>query len=165
MRACLGLWIRTIGVALISLGGGATVGCNRGPREVPLALTVVSAPDKEGGPSVARFDRRELYVPSGTQVVLTLHNSIPSPVVAHNFVLVQPGSVDEVAAAAATLPIGSNPGKLPSETAVLASSPLVAPGQKVTFRFIAPPAGYYEFLCTAPGDPPTQRMRGKFVVQ
>lgn len=153
-----------IGVGLLSLGSVATAGCNQGPREVPLTLTVVSAPAKEGVRR-ARFDRRELYVPSGTQVVLTLHNSITDPVVAHNFVLVQPGSVDEVAAAAEKLPIGNNPGKLPSETAVLASSPLVAPGQKVTFRFIAPPAGYYEFLCTAPGDPAGERMRGKFVVQ
>lgn len=139
-------------------------GCNQGPREVPLELTVVRGTAKDGH-SVARFDRRELYVPSGTQVVLTLHNSIQEPVVAHNFVLVQPGSVDAVAAAAERLPIGNNPSKLPSESAVLASSPLVAPGQKVTFRFIAPPAGYYEFLCTVPGDPPGERMRGKFVVQ
>jgi uncharacterized cupredoxin-like copper-binding protein len=150
-------------ITLLALLVGST-SCNVGPREASLELTVVRRAAKDGHGSTIDYDKREVYVPAGSQVVLTLRNSITDPILAHNFVLVQPGTVEEVAAAAAAQPPGSDPGRLPGQLSVLASSPLAGPGQSVTFRFIAPPAGYYEFLCTAAGDAPA-RLRGKFVVQ
>ena len=131
------------------------VGCNRGPREVRIDVTI--------GP--AGLDKRELYVPANTQVAITIRNrdvaqrttateTTTSPPRSFNFVLVQPGAVEA-----------------PRPADILAQGPVIAPGRSVTFRFAAPTSGNYEFFCSAiggaapsSGTSPTV-LRGKFVVQ
>jgi plastocyanin len=142
----------------IALGLGLTgLGCNREPREVRLDLTIGSS--ATGG--ALRYQPAALYVPVGTRVAVTLYNRAPAPSEAHNFVLVQPGSVELVASLALTAT--ALPGHVPSHEAVIASSPLLQPGEHATFRFMAPAPGAYEFLCSEPGLPPL--LRGRFIVE
>jgi hypothetical protein len=120
-------------------------GCNRGPREVRIDVSIASG----------QLDKRELYVPVNTRVAITLRNRDSGPAAtARSFVLVEPGA-----------------GPTPKPTEILAQSPVIAPGQIATFRFAAPSSGNYEFFCSAvaakplpSGGSPTV-LRGKFVVQ
>jgi hypothetical protein len=158
-RQRLSAWVRsclTLGLAIFLTSG--LVGCNRGPREVRIDVTI--------GPS--GLDRRELYVPANTQVAITLRNrdtaqaaamTTPSPSGvtpprSFTFVVVQPGALEA-----------------PRPADIVAQGPVIAPGKSVTFRFPAPTSGNYEFFCSAGGAPalpgsnsPTV-LRGKFVVQ
>lgn len=134
------------------------IGCNRRPREVDFDLTLlpdVSAPRPTIGSAPP-----ELYVPAGTLVRVLVHNRSSS---VHNFVLVQPGHVDDVLAAA-TAPPGDRSAE-GAQAAVLARSPWVAPGQSQAVVFVAPPAGYYEFTCTCSTASHGSPLRGKLVVQ
>jgi len=135
--------------ALLLVTAGA---CKKGSQEVRLELASV-------GETMA-FDKKELTVPAGSKVTLVLKNNATSPAMTHNFVLVQKGKVEEVGAAAMTVP--ADKGHIPQNAAILASSPLSKPGETVTFTFDAPPPGVYEYLCTTPGH--YALMRGTLTV-
>ncbi len=127
--------------------------CNRAPKEVQVELASVG--------EQMQYDKKEITVPAGSKVTLTLKNNATSAVMTHNFVLVQEGMVEAVGIAATS--VGADKAHVPSHYAVLASSPLSKPGETVTVTFTAPPAGTYEFLCTTPGHYAV--MRGKFIVK
>jgi azurin len=77
-------------------------------------------------------------------------------------VVVQPGMVDLVGAAAASVPASED--HVPKHSAILFASKLSKPGETLTFTFDAPKEpGNYEFLCTTPGH--FALMRGKLIVQ
>lgn len=133
----------------------ATVsGCNKTPKEVKLDLASVG--------EAMQYDKKELTVPAGSKVTITFKNTATNAAMTHNFVLVQPGMVDLVGAAAASVP--ASEGHIPKHSAILFASPLTKPGETITFTFDAPKEpGNYEFLCTTPGH--FALMRGKFIVQ
>jgi azurin len=145
--------LRTLLAASLLAGALGAAACNRTPSEVKVDLASV-------GEQMA-YDKKEITVPAGSKVTLTLKNNATSPAMTHNFVLVQQGMVDAVGAAAASVPIEK--GYIPSHYAIIASSPLTKPGESVTFSFQAPPPGTYEFLCTTPGH--FAVMRGTFIVK
>lgn len=143
-------------VAFMSLGMLLLVAvgaCKKGSQEVKLELASV-------GETMA-FDKKELTVPAGSKVTVVLKNNATSPVMTHNFVLVQKGKVEEIGTAALSVP--ADKGHMPVNAAILANTPLAKPGETVTVTFDAPAPGVYEFLCTTPGH--YALMRGTFTVQ
>ena len=127
--------------------------CHRTPKEVHIDLASVG--------EQMQYDKKELTVPSGSRVTITFKNNAKGAAMTHNFVLVQPGMTESVGIAATK--VGIEQGYVPSHYAIIASSPLTKPGETVTFSFMAPPSGTYEFLCTTPGH--FAVMRGTFIVQ
>lgn len=127
--------------------------CRRTPKEVHLDLASVG--------EQMQYDKKELSVPSGSRVTITFKNNAKGAAMTHNFVLVQSGLVESVGIAAASISVEK--GYIPSHYAIIASSPLARPGETITFSFMAPPSGSYEFLCTTPGH--FAVMRGTFTVQ
>lgn len=127
--------------------------CRRAPKEVHLELASVG--------EQMQFDKKDLSVPSSSKVTITFKNNAKGAAMTHNFVLVQSGTVESVGIAAASVSVEK--GYIPSHYAIIANSPLAKPGETVTFSFMAPPSGSYEFLCTTPGH--FAVMRGTFTVQ
>ncbi len=133
----------------------AVTACNRGPREVRLDLAVVARPlGGAGGSGLLQLDKRELYVDSESLVTIRFSNSANNPPKSRRFLLVQPGD-----------------GETLKPRDVLARGPIVAVGQSMSFRFLAPPAGNYEFFCSDVDKAEDLTLvkgaflRGKFVVQ
>jgi azurin len=144
---------RLSGVLALLLGVLFVPGCPKGKQEVRLDIASVG--------ETMTFDKKELTVPAGSRVTLTLKNNATSPVMTHNWILVQKGKVEEVGQAAVTVP--ADQGHLPKNAAIIAHTPLSKPGETVTVTFDAPPPGTYEFVCSTPGH--YMLMRGTFTVQ
>jgi uncharacterized cupredoxin-like copper-binding protein len=113
------------------------------------------------------FDKDRVSVPN-SPVTLTFKNLAAA--VQHNWVLVQGG--DDVASAvndaaqaqvrvtrdaAGSVPPADTPG-------LLVASPMLNPGEEVTFTFQPPGPGTYEFICTFPGHY-VAGMKGVLVVE
>ena len=111
-----------------------------------------------------QFVPRTLRVKAGSKVHLVFENP---DLMVHNFVLIAPGSADEVGALVdriATDPNGMAKGYLPSTPKILHATPLVNPKGKADLHFTAPSTpGRYPFLCTFPGH--WRMMRGELVVE
>lgn len=113
------------------------------------------------------FDQAELTVPNGP-VTLTFQNLAQA--VQHNWVLVDgDDTVAEVVNDAAqdqSRATRSAEGAVPpaDTTGLLVSSPMLNPGDEVTFTFEPPGPGTYEFICTFPGHY-LAGMRGSLVVE
>jgi hypothetical protein len=137
---------------------GVLASCNRRPREVDFDLTL--RPDPHAPRPTIVADPIDVYVPGNTLLRVLVHNQSSS---VHNFVLLQPGHIDEVLSASTAAPGG--PIAEAAHAAVLARSSWVAPGQTQVVAFVAPPAGYYEFTCTCGTASHTSPLRGKLVVQ
>ncbi len=127
--------------------------CNRGPQEVKLEIGSIG--------ETMGYDKKELMVPAGSKVTLTLKNNATSPVMTHNWVLVKQGTVDQVGLAAVT--VSADQGHIPNNPNILQHTALAKPGETVSITFPAPPPGTYEYLCTTPGH--YALMRGTFTVQ
>ena len=108
-----------------------------------------------------QFDRTELRVPAGGRVALTFNNDDD---MLHNFVVVRPGTVEEVANQALNLGLaGPEMNYVPDDPAVLYHTALLQPETSETIYFTAPAVpGEYTFVCTFPGHAMT--MRGVLVV-
>ena len=87
-------------------------------------------------------------VRGGTQVTLTFRNV--STVNQHNWVLVNPGTKDDVAARG-TAAGPNNDWLQPGDPDVIASTKLLNAGETAEITFAAPPPGIYQFVCTFPG--------------
>ena len=96
-----------------------------------------------------RFEPPRFAVPPGAKVKLEIENADD---MAHNFVLVRPGTRMEVVTAATTLPMTPEQTFIPPAAPVLAHSPVLVPGTSATLEFTAPAEeGVYPFVCTYPG--------------
>jgi azurin len=95
------------------------------------------------------FNQKTLSVKSGSVVELTFENNAKTALMPHNWVLAKPGS--EAAVAAAAVQAGQAAGWFSETQDVLAHTKLVNPGERVTVRFLAPPAGRYPYFCSFPG--------------
>ncbi|TDH19993.1 dehydrogenase [Segetibacter sp. 3557_3] len=101
---------------------------------------------------VMKFDKAVITAKAGTVVSLVFRNPDHMQ---HNFVLIRPGTTEKVGAAAdklATDPNGTKLNYVPRMAEVLAATPLVNPGGKVTITFTVPDKpGDYPYVCTFPG--------------
>ena len=104
------------------------------------------------------FDTGSLTATAGSEVMLTFSNG--SAVFQHNWVLVQDGTKDDVAARGTAYP--ATDWIQPDDPDVIANTKLVNQAQTETISFTAPTAGTYQFVCTFPGHNST--MFGDFKV-
>jgi azurin len=106
-----------------------------------------------------KFNTAKISARAGSEVTLKFNNV--STINQHNWVLVRAGAKDVVS----TRGVTAGPDKnwlQPGDPQVIASIPLLDPGQNAEARFTAPAAGNYQFVCTFPGHNFT--MFGDFVV-
>ena len=123
------------------------------PVDVPAGALAIST---EG--DTLKFDQASLEAKAGSTVTVVFQNA--STINQHNWVLVQSGTKDEVAAAGTEA--GAEAQWIPrSDDRVLAKSGLLEPGGTQGVRFTVPAAGTYQFVCTFPGHNFT--MFGDFV--
>ena len=94
------------------------------------------------------FDKATLTVPAGSKVHVTFKNSSSMTTMAHNWVLVKPGT--EAAVAAANVE-KADLGYISPGPDVLAFTPLAKAGQTTEVTFDAPPPGSYPYICSFPG--------------
>ncbi|MDN5203471.1 plastocyanin/azurin family copper-binding protein [Fulvivirgaceae bacterium BMA10] len=101
--------------------------------------------------SKLKFDKQEFYVKAGEPVKLILSNE---DVIRHNLLIVAPGSLEEVGAAAdklATTPQGRDVAWVPDMPEILFATPLIGIGETFVLKFTAPEKkGKYPFVCTFP---------------
>jgi|GEM_PF-389260 len=146
-------------------GGAAGI-----PTE-PLGPALVSGTGTpiEIGTDVALliFDKDRVTVPNGP-VTLTFKNLAAA--VQHNWVLVRGGdevasAVNDVAQAQVRVTRNAAGAVPPADTpGLLVASPMLDPGEEVTFTFQPPGPGTYEFICTFPGHY-VAGMKGVLVVE
>lgn len=109
------------------------------------------------------YDKDVLVVQAGKPVEFVLDNSDLMP---HNFVILQPGSLEEVgmlAEESAQLPGFAEQQFVPKSDKVLAKSKLMPPRETQRVSFIAPTKpGVYPYVCTYPGH--WRRMYGALYV-
>ena len=108
------------------------------------------------------YDKRVLRASPGAKVKLVFNN--PDDMV-HNFLLVNPGTADEVARAAIDLGLkGEEMGFIPDTDDILYHSALLRPGSSDIIYFEAPTTpGRYQYVCTFPAHAAT--MRGVLIVR
>jgi putative heme-binding domain-containing protein len=109
------------------------------------------------------FDKTQLVVEAGKPVELIFENPDSMQ---HNWVLVVPGAIDEIGAAADKMtPALDSQGRtfVPNSGKVLQATKLLNPGESVRLRFTAPATpDKYPYICTFPAH--WMRMRGTLVV-
>jgi len=113
-------------------------------------------------PTEMSFDTERLAAKAGEKTAVWFTNADHMP---HNWVLVEPGRADDVAAAAEALgSTGFAAAFVPDHDAILASSRLLQHRETQLIKFTAPDdPGEYEFVSTFPGH--AERMRGVLVVE
>ena len=104
-----------------------------------------------------QFDIDSLTASAGQEITLRFSNNAVTQ--QHNWVLVQSGTKDDVAAGGLVDPVNWLD---PNDPNVIASVRLLNPGEVAEVMFTAPDAGNYEFVCTFPGHNLT--MFGAFEV-
>lgn len=136
--------------------GGAAVAATAGEADVVLEVGVV--------PDVLRFDRTELSAQAGQRVRIVFRNTDNME---HNLVFIEPGSLAKIGRLAdelATSPQGRSRQYVPDAPEVVASTPVLGPGQSYELTFTAPTEpGRYTFICTIPGH--WRVMQGTLVVE
>jgi azurin len=103
------------------------------------------------------FVPNELTCPTRTHVRLVFHHAGARVPQQHNWMLVKPGTLEEVDKAA-TAAGEANAWVPQNDPRVLAATMLCNPGGTVTVEFIAPAPGDYPFFCSFPGH--GAEMRG-----
>ena len=100
-----------------------------------------------------QFDKNELKVPVGEEIVLTLtHNGkMAKNVMGHNFVLLKQGVDFKDFAEKATLAADTQYIPASEEGNIIAHTNVIGGGESDTIEFTISEAGTYEFLCTFPG--------------
>lgn len=99
-----------------------------------------------------KYDQSELVVEAGQSVEIVFNNT---DFMQHNLLILNPGSLEEVGAAAdllATEQDAAERNYVPDSQNILYSTALVNPNSSVSLRFTAPDKpGEYPFVCTFPG--------------
>ena len=100
-----------------------------------------------------KFDKTEITARPGETLRIVVKNtgSMPKLAMAHNFVLLKPGTdqVEFNTAAFSARETDFIPASM--KAAVIANTPLAGAGETVETTFKAPAAGTYNFLCSFPG--------------
>lgn len=115
-----------------------------GTPDVVLELGVI--------PNEMKYDQEALSVPAGALVEIRFRNQ---DFMQHNLLIIRPGSLETVGAAAdelATAADGAARQYVPERPEVLFHTPLVDPDSEAVLRFRAPTEpGDYPYVCTFPG--------------
>jgi azurin len=123
------------------------------PAEIPVIDDSGTQVAQFTGDDSMRYNGARFTVISGQPVRIELKNIGLSPraIMAHNVVILQPGSDIQDFAIAANQAKASN--YLPADqmNLVLANTSFAGPGETVEASFTAPAPGQYPFLCTFPG--------------
>lgn len=111
-----------------------------------------------------KFNLKELKVPAGSKVKLTLVHtgSMAKAVMGHNFVLLAQGT-DIPAFAAEAVAAGPDKSYIPEGDAVIAHTSVIGGGESTSVTFDAPATGTYDFICSFPAH--YGIMNGKFIVE
>jgi azurin len=143
--------------AIVILALATLTNCTKSNNEAGDAAGVAAANGPESNINIGSvgetmaFDRTELTVKSGEQITLNFKNN--SSTLQHNWVLVKPGTENDVGLAG--IKAGMSKGFIPDDPAVaadvLAHTKLVDPGKTDTVTFKAPAAGDYPYICTNAG--------------
>ncbi|MBI3879169.1 MAG: c-type cytochrome [Verrucomicrobia bacterium] len=109
------------------------------------------------------FDKTQFVVEAGRPVEIHFQNTDVMP---HNFVITQPGALDEIGAAAEKMPpVPDAKGRhyVPDSAKIFQATKLINPDDNAKLAFTAPKkAESYPYVCTFPGH--WQRMRGVMIV-
>lgn len=110
-----------------------------------------------------RYEVTEFTVQAGQEVKIVFRNTATSPAMHHNVVVLQDQeSIERVGMAA--LEAGEANEYIPEDDAIIAHTPMSAPGETVEVTFTAPEEpGDYPFICTFPGH--YMLMQGTMHVQ
>jgi azurin len=96
------------------------------------------------------FDKKEINVKAGQKVKIVFKNSSSAAsAMNHNWVLVKPGTEQQVATDG--MSAGEAGNWVQEGPNVIAHTKLSKPGEIVTVIFTAPAAGDYPYICTYPG--------------
>ena len=180
-------WVLHLGIAIVAIvglacGGGSEPEPTRAPTSTPAptatspamveptptsssAVDTPSAPPGDGATLTLSsansddlvFGSDRLAAKAGETVTVVYNNNAITQ--QHNWVLVQPGTKDEVATAGL---VETTNWLDPNDPNVIASIPLLEPGESGQVTFTTPAAGTYQFVCTFPGHNLT--MFGTFEV-
>lgn len=117
----------------------------------------------EAVPEQMLFDRKWFVVEAGKPVQIVFYNP---DAMAHNLLVVTPGSLQEVGIAASTMPLPADPAVkpyVPDSPLVLHATRLLNWGETERLDFVAPAEpGEYVYVCTFPGH--WVRMYGVMLV-
>ncbi|WP_341835764.1 PVC-type heme-binding CxxCH protein [Chitinophaga pollutisoli] len=101
---------------------------------------------------IMQYDKKKLSVKAGQKVTIRLENPDGMQ---HNLLIIKPGTLEKVGAAADAMVRDPNASKLqyvPKVPEVLHATRLLNPGETVSLTFTAPATpGDYPFVCTFPG--------------
>ena len=130
---------------IAACGGGATVAPTAGPASAAGQAVTLDIGSK--GEELL-YDKDTLEAPAGSKITLNFKNN--STALAHNWVLIKPGTNETVGNDGMAAGEANNYIK-PNDPNVIAHTNLVKPGQTATITFDAPPQGQYPYICTFPG--------------
>lgn len=149
---------RHIGILTAALLFFTTAGCGGG-----AAGTTEVAIEPVG--NQMQYETTEFTVQPGQEVHITFENTATSPAMHHNVVVLNTDDsevVNRVGQAAMTA--GEEADYIPEDDAIIAYTPMSAPGETVEVTFTAPEEpGEYTYICTYPGH--YQTMQGTMRVQ
>lgn len=107
-----------------------------------------------------KYATTEITAKAGTQLTIVMNNTATSTAMHHNVAVlgVVPGddaAIEEVGMAA--VQAGPDAGYIPEHDALLAYTPMAAPGERTEVTFTVPPPGDYAYVCLFPGHFATMR--------
>lgn len=123
--------------------------------------TAISATDQ------MKFDVTDMTAKVGQKVTITLTNdgSLPKTAMAHNLVILKPGTDAMAFAASASKRVADD--YIPNDAQaanMIVHTKLLGPGEEDSISFTPTAPGTYEYICTFPAHA-AAGMRGKIVVQ
>lgn len=131
-------------------------------EEKPAAESPASAPAPAAaapagpilitGNDQMQYSTKAIEVAAGSEVTIIMQNigTMAKEVMGHNFTLLKSGTV--VADFATKAMNAKETDYIPAgDSAVLAHTRVLGPGESDTLKFTAPPAGEYPYVCTFPG--------------
>ena len=113
-----------------------------------------------------KYDVTDIDAAEGQSITITLTNggSMPKIAMAHNLVVLKPGT-DAAAFAVAGLKYPDKSYIAPAQAGnIIASTKLLGPGESDTITFLPPGPGKYQYICTFPAHFQTG-MRGVITVK
>lgn len=96
----------------------------------------------------------EVTAKAGETLTLVMDNTATAPAMHHNITVLDvavgdDSTIEQVAMAA--MEAGESSGWIPAHDAILASTPMAAPGERTEVTFTVPPPGRYPYVCLYPG--------------
>lgn len=116
------------------------------------------------GNDAMQYDKKELKVPAGTRVELTLKHTgkMRGDVMGHNLVILKQG-IDMAEFSQKAVKARANDYIPADSEAYIAHTAMIGGGETSTVLFDAPEKGTYDFICTFPGH--FINMSGKLIVE